>query len=133
MAADAEHHHVDVPEVRPAALDRGQVGLSAPGHQGQVLPGGRADVRGVAGVPEVGVTVDEDQPDPSADGLAETVHRERRAEHDRAVPAEHDGELARVDDRADPVGQLPGVGGDRRRRGRRRRRVASRPGRTGAG
>ena len=80
LGPDAEHHHVDVAEVRPPALDRRQVGLAPAGDQRQVLAGRGADVRRVARVPEVGVPVDEDQPDPAADRLAEPVHGQRRAE-----------------------------------------------------
>ena len=91
---------------------RGQVGLPAPGHQGEVLARRRAHVGGVAGVPEVGVAVDEDQPDPAADRLAEPVHGQRRAEQDRAVSAQHQRELAPVDDGADPLGERQRVVGD---------------------
>ncbi|BCJ54528.1 hypothetical protein Asp14428_60030 [Actinoplanes sp. NBRC 14428] len=114
LGPDAHHHHVDVAVVGAAALHRRQVGLAPAGHQGQVLAGGGADVRGVAGVAEVRVAVDEDQADAAADGLAEAVHREGRAEHDRAVAAEHDREFALVDDGADAVGQAAGVDGDLR-------------------
>jgi hypothetical protein len=112
VAADAEHHHVDVPEVRPAALQRGQVGLSAAGDQGQVLAGRGAHIGRIARVPEVGMPVHEDEADVRADLFAEPVHGQRRADQHRAVAAQDEREVARVLDRADPVGQPHRVSGD---------------------
>jgi hypothetical protein len=61
----------------PALLDRGEFGLAAAGGQGQRLAGGGAHDRGVAGVAEVGVGVDVDQPDPAAAVLGEAPHGQR--------------------------------------------------------
>jgi hypothetical protein len=107
VVPDAEDLDVALPHVRPQVLDVREVVLPAAGRQGQLLAAGRADARGVAGMAEVGGAVDHG--DPVAPCAAQG---ERGAELDRAVTAQHHGELPGPHVSLDAVGELAGVRGD---------------------
>jgi len=87
VVADAKHGHVLVPHIRPPAVQVGQVRLTAPCDQSKVLAGRCPHAGRVAKVAEVGVPIQECQAVPST-----AVERQRRAEHDAAVAAQHQRE-----------------------------------------
>ena len=124
--ARAHVHDVRVVDERAAALEVGQQ-AAAPGHERHVLAGGREGVVvGVARVREVVVAVDVEQAVAAAAG-----QRERGAEQDAAVAAEHQREGAGVEQRAHAIGEPQRVAGLRglvaqRLAGERRREVARR-------
>jgi hypothetical protein len=91
-------------EVRARAVDVGDRGPVQADRGGEILPGEAEALGAVAGMPEVGMAVEVDQPVPAARG-----EREPGRDEQAAVTPEHQRRTARVELPADPGGQPPGV------------------------
>jgi hypothetical protein len=107
--ADGQDSDVVVTEQGTASVQAGQVLLSAAGHQREVLARSGADPVAVAGMAEVGVAVDEGEPEAPA-----TPQGRSGAEQDAAVAAQDDGQLSRIQQGAAPGGRAAAVGGQLR-------------------
>ena len=103
----AEGDDIAVMHVRSEAVDICQPVGSPTRDEGEILAGGGLDVRRVARVPEVEVTVDVREPE-----LPATTEREHVTHQDAAVPAEDEGESPRLQHRPDLPGEIQGKGAD---------------------
>ena len=114
VIAVRERDRVFGTDQRTATFDVGQLRRAVAGDEGQVHRGAFA-IRFRLGLEEIGVAVDEEQ------AVAATPSkREHRAQHDRAITAQNDRKLARVQHRFHRVGELgrprrdgPGIEGAR--------------------
>src|SRR5215207_3130325 len=99
---------VCVSDVRPQSLEVDQLARAATGDEREILARGGSDVWVVAGMSEVEVPVDKDQPVATA-----AAKRDHGAEQDAAIAAEHDREAATIERGDDTIGQAPRVARDR--------------------
>jgi hypothetical protein len=104
--AAPEHDDILVAHERAPALDVGHDCRAAAGGQREVH-GCRFAVRFSLRLVEVGVPVEEEKPVTAA-----PPERQKRAEEDRAVAAQHHRELVQVDDGADGIGERNSVVGN---------------------